>query len=103
MPQQSLREEPSHPSHQQTADFREVVKHRFNFGIRITPTDFWDNLTNKQVWNGADDEEQGVKHSAGLKESDFFIWFVSCSQNLSNLLSPWTVYPVFLSFLEMYA
>jgi len=41
MPQQFLRvecKEPSHPSQQQTADFRELVKDRFNF--RSTPTDF---------------------------------------------------------------
>lgn len=32
--------EPSRPPHRQRADFREVVKHRLNFRIRITPTDF---------------------------------------------------------------
>lgn len=63
--------EPFHPPHQQRADFRDIVKHRFNFRIRIAPTDFWDNcsLKNKQIWNGAAEERQGEEHSAGLKES----------------------------------
>lgn len=97
--------EPSHPPHWQRADFGEVVKHRFNFRIRITPTDFRGNssLKNKQIGNGAAEEGQGEKHSAGLKESDSSVWHVSSIWNF-NYLSWWTIYPVcFLSLLEVCA
>lgn len=73
-----------HTPHQQRADFRDVVKHRFNFRIRIAPTDFWDScsLENKQIWNGAAEERQGEEHSAGLKESAASLQCVSYVWNL---------------------
>lgn len=37
----------SHPPHHQRAGCREIAKHRFNFRIGITPTDFWGNWSLK--------------------------------------------------------